>query len=270
MRNKPDTRTVLITGASSGIGAAFACFLAIHGLHVFIAARRENRLKDLAEEIRSSGGEVDFFPCDLEKSKTREELVHSVLSRAGHLDILINDAGFGWYGYFYQMDWADAARMLAVNMEAVAHLSRLVLPDMTARHKGHIINISSIAGSLPNQGIAMYSASKAFVDAFTTALYRELYGSGVWASAMRLGPIQTEFFEQARQLKNGSDVPAERFAIPVERVNRALWNLLRHPRRVIYVPAWQRMSTVVEPLFGGIIDHLGPLLLRRDARRNSK
>ena len=177
--------------------------------------------------------------------------------------MLINNAGFGWYGYFNQMQWQDARNLLAVNVEALAHLTRLALPDMLARRSGHIVNISSIAGGLPNQGIAMYAASKAFVDAFTTALYRELRGSGVTASAMRLGAIKTEFYERARSLKNGSAVPAERYAIPVERVNSALWHLLRRPRRAMYVPGWLYLSRWVEPLFGALIDPLGPLLLRR-------
>ena len=154
----------------------------------------------------------------------------------------------------------------AVNMEAAAHLTRLLLPGMVKAGHGQIINISSIAGGLPNQGIAMYSASKAFLDAFTTSLFRELHGSGVYASAMRLGPVKTEFYEQARQMENGAPVPAERFAIPVERVNAALWRLLNHPRRFMYVPGWLRVSRWLEPLFGGLIDQLGPLLLRRKDR----
>ena len=125
--------------------------------------------------------------------------------------------------------------------------------------------IISFAGGLPNQGIAMYSASKAFIDAFTTSIYREMRGSGVTASVMRLGPVETEFYDQANKKENGYAVPAEKWAIPVDSVNKALWKLLSRPRRVMYVPGWLRISAIVEPLFGWLIDPLGPLLLRRNS-----
>lgn len=257
-----DTQRVLITGASSGIGASFAKYLAGKGMRVFMTARREERLETLSREINEAGGQAQYLAGDIGSAEFRTRLMETVLAK-GPLDVLINNAGFGWYGYFHQMQWQDARNLLAVNIEALAHLTRLALPDMLARRCGRIVNISSIAGGLPNQGIAMYSASKAFVDAFTTALYRELRGSGVTASALRLGPVRTEFYERARSLKNGGAVPAERFAIPVERVNRALWRLLRRPRRAMYVPGWLILSRWVEPLFGALIDPLGPLLLRR-------
>ncbi len=266
MEEIKNKKRVLITGASSGIGAAFARFLAEKGWYVILTARREERLAALSREIQEQGGHADFLAGDISRADFREDLMQTVQAQ-GNLDVLVNNAGFGWYGYFSRMQWEDARNMLAVNMEAMAHLTRLVLPHMLARKAGHIINISSVAGGLPNQGIAMYSASKAFVDAFTTSLYRELHGSGVTASAMRLGPVKTEFYDQARQMENGGSVPAEQFGIPVERVNRALWRLLRHPRRFVYVPGWLSLTRWVEPLFGALIDPLGPLLLRKDQQR---
>jgi len=262
MADNIDNMYVLITGASSGIGASLAKFLAGQGLQIFMTARREDRLEALSRDIREQGGHADYLAGDISDADFRVLIIEKVRKK-GRLDVLINNAGFGYYGYFYQMQWQDAHNLLAVNMEALAHLTRLALPEMVTRGSGHIINISSIAGALPNQGIAMYSASKAFVDAFTTSLYRELRGSGVTASALRLGPVETEFYKQARQKENGGPVPAERFAIPVERVNRALWRLLRRPRRAMYVPGWLSITRWVEPLFGALIDPLGPLLLRR-------
>jgi short-subunit dehydrogenase len=161
------------------------------------------------------------------------------------------------------MPWETARQMFAINMESVAHLTSLFLTGMLDRRSGHIINIGSIAGGFPNQGIAMYSGSKAFLDAFTTSLYRELPGSGVHASIMRLGPVQTEFYDQARNLENGGSIPAENLAIGVDKVNKSLWRLLNRPSRVMYVPGWLWISQFVEPLLGGIVDRLGPLLLRK-------
>jgi short-subunit dehydrogenase len=264
MENEINEKSVLISGASSGLGEAFARFLAARNYHIILTARREERLAQITQEIRNLGGKADFLAGDISQASFREKLIRYVQSQIGQLDILINNAGFGWYGFYHLMEWQDAARMIAVNLEAAAHLTRLLLPEMVAKKRGHIINISSIAGGLPNQGIAIYSASKAFIDAFSTSLYRELHGSGVAVSAMRLGPVKTEFYDQARHMKNGGPVPAERYAIPVERVNTALWKLLQHPKRVLYMPGWLSLSRFIEPLFGGLIDPLGPLLLRKE------
>jgi len=262
-----DQKTALITGASSGLGESFARFLSGRGLRVILTARREERLKSLCAEIISAGGSAIYFPADLSNEAGRAGLFEFVRGKEITPDILINNAGFGWYGYFYEMPWETASNLMAVNMAASAHLTRLFLPDMLARGSGHIINIGSIAGGLPNQGIAMYGASKAFLNAFTTALYRELRGSGVTASVMRLGPVETEFYDHARSLENGLSVPAEKAAIPVERVNQALWRLICRPKRFVYVPRWLVLSRYVENLFGGIIDLLGPLLLKRSREK---
>ena len=134
---------------------------------------------------------------------------------------------------------------------------------MQARGAGHIVNISSVAGSLPEQGTALYSATKSFVDSFTTSLHRELRGSPVRISAVRPGPVETEFFEHAADRPASQRIPGERFAISPEKVAARVIAVLRRPRRVAYVPNWLRVTPWVEPLFGGLIDRLGPMLLRR-------
>ena len=256
----------LISGASAGIGAAVSHFLAQKGFHVFLVARREERLRKIQTDILAKGGTCSVFPADLNRESERERVFNAVTGLAGDIDVLVNNAGFGWYGFYHQMPWQLAREMVSINITAVMHLTSLFLPGMLERGSGHIINIGSIAGGLPNQGIAVYAGSKAFLDAFTTALYRECHGSGVKVSVMRLGPVRTEFFDQARNKENGYSVPAERFAISTERVNRALWRLLRHPRRVMYVPGWLALSKYLEILFGAVIDRLGPLLLKRKAK----
>ena len=255
-------KTVLVTGASSGIGASFARFLSKKGMRVLLTARRKDRMLELVEEIGGLNGKVDIYPADLGKSGERMKL-YEIINNSHHIDILINNAGFGWYGYFSRMPWETARQMLAVNVEAAAHLTSLFLPGMLERKSGHIINTGSIAGGFPNQGVALYSASKAFLDAFTTSLHRELRGSGVHASVLRLGPVKTEFFDQARKLENGGSVPAERMAVSVDAVNRALWRLMMHPRRVMYVPGWLWVTQFADPFLGNIVDSLGPLLLRK-------
>ncbi len=161
------------------------------------------------------------------------------------------------------MPWPTSRDQIAVNLVAPAHLIHLVLPSMLARRSGAIINISSITGGMPIQGVAVYAASKAFLDSYTTSLHRELRGSGVAAGTIRPGPVASEFFDEARRLPNGRSVPAEEFAVAPELVARAVWSMLRRPRRCIYVPGILALTPWLEHLFPWAIDLLGPLLLRR-------
>ena len=255
-------KTVLITGASSGIGRQVALDLAVRGVQVILVARRQDRLVSIQEEIKSHGGKADYFVCDLEDESARQNLIAKLLETE-KVDILINNAGFGWYGFYTDMPWEIVQNLVEVNITAMLALTRALLPGMRARGYGHIINIGSIAGSFPNQGIAVYAASKAFMDAFTTALYREMRGSGVQVSVVRLGPVKTEFFETAKKTENGNKVPGESFSISVERSSRAIVHLLHSPHRFLYVPAVFSGLRVVEFLFGWLIDKLGPLLLRK-------
>jgi short-subunit dehydrogenase len=110
----------------------------------------------------------------------------------------------------------------------------------------------------------MYAGTKAFLNAFTTALHREMRRSGVTISVLQPGPVVTEFFDQAASQKNGRRVPAERLAIPAERVAGAVWSLLRRPRRQAFVPWFTRLTPWISLLFAGVMDWVGPLLLRRN------
>ncbi len=258
-------KTALVTGASSGIGAAVARALAQQGVRVILTARRAERLELLADEIRRDGGEAHAIAADLADEAERGRVLATARELAGGVDILVNSAGLGWYGYGSDMPWDVAREMIQTNMAALAHLTLLVLRDMRARGAGHIINISSIAGSLPEQGTALYSATKSFVDSFTTALHRELAGTPVRISLLRPGPVETEFFDRAAERAAGRRVPGERFAISPERVAKQVIALLRRPRRVAYVPDWLRIVPWIEPAFGWLIDRLGPALLRRGA-----
>lgn len=258
-------KTALVTGASSGIGAAVARKLAHRGVKVVLVARRADRLELLADEIRRDGGEAHVIVADLAGEATRADALDQARSLAGHIDILVNSAGFGWYGYGSEMPWGLAQEMIQTNMTALAHLTLAVLRDMQARGAGHIINISSISGSLPEQGIAVYSATKSFVDNFTTALHRELRGTPVRVSLLRPGPVRTEFYERAARQPDGRRIPGERFAVTPERVAARVIAVLQRPQRVAYVPNWMQVVPWVEPAFGWIIDLLGPALLRRQS-----
>ena len=129
--------------------------------------------------------------ADLSTPQGVEQLVRVLFQKGISVGVLVNNANFGWYGYYADIAWEIAREMLQVNISAVIQLTRLLLPGMLERRCGHIINIGSIAGSLPNQGIAIYSATKACLDAFTTSMHRELRGSGVAVSVVCPGPVRT-------------------------------------------------------------------------------
>ena len=259
------SKVAVITGASSGIGAATAADLAAMGFTVVLAARRAERLEALAEEIRAAGGRADVFSVDLAAPDGPQSLHRYVAEKYGTCDVLVNNAGFGWYGYTEQMP-ADVARdMVAVNASASVQLILSFLPEMKKRKRGHIVNMSSIAGSFPSQGVALYCATKSFVDTLTTALFRELKGTGVHVSAVRPGPVASEFFSTAAAFQAGGAVPAERFAVTPQLVSRVVCKLLARPRRVAYVPRGMGIVPLVEAAFGWIFNLVGPFLLRRSA-----
>ena len=252
-------KLALITGASSGIGEAIARKLAAQGLQVLLVARRRERLEALAEEIRAGGGSARFLVADLTSTADRLRLCQE----AGRADVLINNAGWCWYGYCDEMNWETALEMLQVNVEAVVQLSLASLAKMRTRNAGHIINIGSISGSLPSQGIALYGATKSFLDNFSTALQRELSGTQIHVSVVRAGPVKTEFGEAMRLHENGYPLPTEKMGIPAEKVAERIWSLIRRPRRISYIPGYLCLVPWVELGFGWIIDRVGPLLLKK-------
>jgi len=259
--NTPRRNIALITGASSGIGAALACKFAAEGIHVLLAARRADRLQALKAQIESTGGRADVFPVDLSRAEARAQLFEQV--RHLPVDLLVNNAGFGFYGYFAEMTWEAIHEMVAVNVEAALHLTRLFLPEMQARRNGHILNISSIVGSIPSQGTAMYSATKASLDAFTTALYRETRGTGVEVSLARPGAVKTDFFDTSARQENGRRNPVEGSGVSVEYTVERVWRLVQHPRRMMHIPGWVALSPLLELTTGWIQDIIGPVHLRR-------
>jgi len=255
----------VVTGASSGIGAAVARKLASRGYKVLLTARRKGLLDDLADEIRSAGGRADVLATDL----SRPEGVRAVYERVGEwgegIDVLVNSAGFGWYGYASDMPAETALGMIQVNNAALAQLIVMFLPVMRGRGYGHIINVSSVAGSIPSPWAALYSATKSFVDTMTTALHRELRGSGVHVSAVRPGPVLTEFYRTVTALSSGRSIRAERFGISPDVVAAAIVHLLHRPRRAMFVPRGLRLVPWIEIGFGWLIDRIAVFFLRRQA-----
>jgi short-subunit dehydrogenase len=192
------SNTALVTGASSGIGAAIAAELASRGYSLVLVARREERLLSLATELASEHAiEVEVIACDLGDELERDRLESELRERERAVEMLINNAGFG-----HQADFATSPRkrmveMVRVNVEAVVDLTSRFLGPMVERRRGAVINIASLGAFQPLPGSATYGASKAFVLSFSEAIRTELRGSGVTVTAVCPGPVRTEFMTTA-------------------------------------------------------------------------
>lgn len=202
------TSTALVTGASSGIGAEMARGLAARGHGVTLVARREERLRELADEIATKHNvRAEIEACDLSDHAARDRLVHAVRERGLDVDILVNNAGFGSAGPFQDLDAEGEVRMVRTNVEAVVHLCGEFVPDMVTRGRGALLNVASVAGFQPLPRQSTYAATKAFVLSFTEALSSDLKGTGVTVTALCPGPVKSEFTDQHAGFESAGSTP---------------------------------------------------------------
>jgi short-subunit dehydrogenase len=188
----------LVTGASSGIGAAIARELAERGHGLVLVARRKDKLDELAEELRSSHGvRAESLGCDLGKAASRQRLPARIESLGLSVSVLVNNAGFATGGAFHESDPARELDQVRLLVEAVVALTSAFLPAMVKRGRGAVLNVASTAGMQPLPYSAGYSAAKAYVLTFSEALHHELRGSGVTVTALAPGPVSTEFWDVA-------------------------------------------------------------------------
>ena len=187
-------RTCLITGASSGIGEETARALARRGHGVTLVARRKERLRELADELEEVHGvKADTAAADLTSAAARGRLVQTLERRGVDVEVLVNNAGFGSGGSFWELDGARELDMVRTNVEAMVDLTRQYLPQMVERRRGAVLNLGSTLAFQPIPFQTTYGATKAFVLSFTEALHEELRGTGVTVTALCPGPVRTEF-----------------------------------------------------------------------------
>jgi short-subunit dehydrogenase len=194
-------RWAVITGASSGFGAIFADLLAKRGLSLLLAGRDEARLSAVAQRVRQSAPDVDveLVPGDLGTGRGVDALAARLDGRV--VEVLVNNAGFGTYGRFAELDAGREHELVAVNVDALVRLTHTVLPGMLARGRGGILNVASVIAFQPGPYQATYGASKAFVLSLSQALWAETRGSGVTVTALCPPPTRTGFVDAL-----GSDV----------------------------------------------------------------
>ncbi len=225
-------RTALITGASSGIGEAFARRLARDRYDLVLVARNKERLEEIAGELRDAhriGAKV--LPADLTKTQSLRKIERAIASDE-NLEVLVNNAGFGTMGPLVELDPDTEEEQIRLNILALSRLTRAALPEMVRRHRGAIINVSSMAGMQPGPKTATYSATKAFVNSFTESLHEELLGTGVQTQVLCPGFTRTEF--QRRANIDTAGIPDMAWMSPEEVVDISIASLGRGD--VICVP----------------------------------
>jgi uncharacterized protein len=218
-----DGCSALITGASAGIGREFARQLGSRARSLVLVARREQRLSELRDELRNRNPQLNVHvrAVDLCDKSQIDGLVRWLEENKIEIDFLINNAGLGDYGPFATSPSERDDEMLQVNVVALTSLTRRLLPQMISRKRGAILNVSSSAGFLPIPGMAVYAASKAYVNSFSEALRAELRGTGVTVTALCPGPVHTEFGDVAKRAGGKAESGPEFIYVSSEKTARA-------------------------------------------------
>ncbi len=238
--------SVLITGASGGLGEEFARQLVFSCSQMILVARREDRLVALSADLKAQNPDLNIqhHIVDLTSSDEREEFTAKLLEDEVSVDLLVNNAGLGDYCMFTDSEWTKLDQMIQLNMTALTYLAHALIPQMRERGSGAIINVSSLASILPMPEFAVYAATKAYVTSFSEALRLELKGDGIPVVALCPGPVHTEFGSVA--------MPADADALPgrdmfyvdkSEVVSKALSGLVGCQARVY--PGWKVKSVAV-------------------------
>jgi short-subunit dehydrogenase len=250
-------RVAVVTGASSGIGAQLARDLAGRGAHVALLARRADRLEQLADELGQSGVTALPVVCDVADRGAVDAALERIVRQLGHVDLLVNNAGYGAHVLFKDHDVADIERMVRTNVLGVVYTIKAVLPTMRSRRQGWIVNFSSVAGKLGQPDEAVYSATKFAVNGLSEGLSYELAPLGIHVMTVYPALVRTEMFTDAvmARMPKGS---ARSFLEPPEFTREVLRALGRGEFEVT-VPRYVKIGYAVRTMF--------PSLHRRITRR---
>ena len=227
--------TVVVTGASSGIGAELARELARRGYGVTLVARRKEKLTELADEIHETFDVTAAVEsADLQDPAARDRLIDALANR--RVVGLVNNAGYGATGPFAEADLDWHQGMVQLNCQAVVHLTGRLLPKLIDDGAGAVLNLASLAACQPIPNMATYAASKAFVLAFSEAVHAELAGTGVSVTAVQPGPVKTEFWELAGEKGRN---PGAAFVSAEEVARQAVEGMVRGSRTVVPTLKWK-------------------------------
>ncbi len=256
-------RTAIVTGASSGIGEAFARRLAQEGYDCYLVARRKGHLVKLAHEIEKNNGvRATTVSADL-STDTGVSQIERIIAANDSIEILVNAAGFGTRGFFADVDAEKMQQMVYLHTMATARLTRSVLPRMITNRKGYVINVSSVGAFLTTSHYVTYSATKAFVNMLMKGLRDELAGTGVTIQALCPGLTKTGFMytDEFKDFNYG-DIPRFAWMTPEQVVEESL-AALRKNKTIVIPGRGNRIfigtlnAPLVGPILGGILSLMG-------------
>lgn len=267
MMRPPLDGTVLVTGASSGIGRAMALELAARARHLVLVARRADRLEALRDELVASRPDlqITLAPCDLLDREATDRMLEAVARDVGDVDVLINNAGFGDMGVFDRVDWDKTERMIRLNCESATYLARRLSAGMVQRRRGGILNVSSGFGLEFMPGFATYIATKHFVSGLTEGMRLDLRPVGVVVSQLCPGPVATEFESQIGNFTGQK--PPGFIEISAEHCARVAVRGFSRDRALIIPGFWIRLSMFLGAISPRWIKRLVYLPIARRLRK---
>lgn len=236
-------KTVLVTGASSGIGASIAKAMAKAGGRLLLLARREDALRAVADEITRAGGEARVYSVDLANATAVMDLARRITTEVGTPEIIVNNAGAGQWRFVEETSSEEAVQMMAVPYFAAFYVTRAFMPDMLKRNSGHIINISSVGSRFVWPGATAYLAARWAVRGFTEALRADLYGTGIRVTLFESGVVGSPYWEHnpgslERVPKMGQLIPP----LTPEQVGEAIVKGVERNKRLIVIPFMMRLT----------------------------
>jgi len=240
-------RVVIVTGASSGIGRQLALDFAARGASLVISARRREMLEEVAAECRRSGGSVEAITGDVGERAFVESMAARAVERFGRIDVVVNNAGISKHKQIYHVTGDDVDAVLRVNFLAPAFLTLAALPAMLRRGEGWVVNISSAAGKLPPPRETVYAASKFALTGFTEGLWLDLAGSGIHATVIHVGAIDTEIWR-----KTDEPTAYRGRKLPPSAVAAAVFRAIERRLHEVWVPATLRLAWWLRRLAPGV------------------
>lgn len=257
INNRIKGKTVVITGATGGLGEQLAIMCAQNGAQLFLIARNEDKLNTMAEHIRHTYGvPCTVLPLDLSQHHHIPNIFQKILADAGTIDVLVNNAGYGIFEAARDVKMEDVEGMFAVNVVGLIACTNQVLDHMCTKRAGHIINIASQAGKLATPKSSVYSATKHAVLGYTNSLRMEMSQYGVYVTAVNPGPIRTQFFQIADP--GGSYLESlGRYMLDVQKVAGEIVKVMLSHKREINMPRWMNMSGKLHTLMPAVVERVG-------------
>lgn len=267
-RNKFEGKIVLVTGASSGIGRQVSLDFSGNGAQsIILVARSRSKLEDLEKTIsRKFNIKTIIYPCDVSKKSEVEQMGREILDKCGHVDVLVNNAGFGLYGKVQNQSIEQIESVTFTNYLGVVYCTKVFLDSMIARKSGHIVNLASVAASFGVAGLSAYCASKYAVLGFSESLSQELHGTGVGLTVVSPMGVKTNFFNNS---SFGGRIPYYNgFMLKTNTVSNAVLAAANSHRLEIIVPFYMRAGVWLKHTIPFLINPMIGFIFRRELSRS--